>query len=1770
MSEEKINDLKAINQNTGAVVNPLGCGNSPTKNVFSLGYSQYGQCGYYERQIRNTLSVDLNGVGVGSSSSFTFLEGYEPSYIIPNASIVPGKFHTLEALTIIGTNFGLDGANESVEFGAAQFPSNANNTELLTVGSTTFSIQYVASTKTFNITENGGGNFPITDANALLASMVYYNVEDPITVGDRYFAFTASDQNFTSTTSIATVSVQLVPNVPPVITIQPNLSYTEGDSIVVLDDTCIVSDSDGTDISQITIECANILDGDSEVLEIGGVICLLGADSSNVGSVGGISVLIEYTVSNGIFVITKDISGNLTVAQAQTLLRSVAYANTSSELTEGTRIFTITVNDGEDESAPDSINVSVAAVTPINNPPVVDLNNVVAGINITQIFIDGDPTTSLCPNATISDLDNDNPVSMTIVGSSFTADDEIVKLGDAGTEFPIGSNLTTTVSASGITYNVAYTTSNKTWQITGTATLAQWQALLRTLKYVNDSSPVTTGERTLSISVNDGTDSSTPALLNILVEDALVGTAISINVLDFDWTQEDGDIYISDDAIVSSDTGIVTELTISLSGFVDDEYEVISIADRIFLANETRTSYGWIRGVRYDLSYNGTTKILTAIPAVANLSTEIVCQDLIRSLRYWRLGKGLTPGTRAFEFIINDGSTTSTPVTVTVNEKVKLTIRTTDYLGDPVSGATVTLKDSLNNTLATGSSDVSGLFTATIDENGTGYVLTVTKGGKQNYSTTRTITGDQVITCPLFTNAVTVDLAWLADTANLCSVSQTTGPYKLTAVDTLYTLTTDVTSDQIAFVARTQCGINTNGHTITYSNAPFISLTNEGFETGDLTGWDTTGAPNAQIIANTDLGTSGPYLFGNYACGFLSFSGSQTIVSDPIAIPEANKTYSATVWYQGGGSGKSVRIQVYDDVTNTLLAGYTNTVQGGAAYTYFTPTTTNDIRVEVTCTCASTGSLRIDDVRVRYAYTPAIMCTPSPSRLPSWVQAYNGTGTRYFTIYDSLGTGSIIQGTAKAAYSPVIYGYTTSGQVIVDNLSINFESDDAQCLFAQYGGGDYTFTNNTVTCGGYSQHIINRQANVGVVSLSSGTASNYWIENNIINDAPQLCVVLSDSGIDTAHRVYNNYFTAKTKVTNAYAVSLSAGEQADVRYNIVNHGDGYSGRGIMLDNILGAGAVNSRVEYNHLQVRERPNYEYSWNGLEATAIRFREFSQPQLNNYVRCNYAYSYTDASHVHQAIGLKPSLGSSLESTGCKLNDNIAIAIVDTVSTNYEASAFEFANNRGNAYDVVGIYRNRFESNCNAMTLCGVDTGGKDLLLGRLRYTELIKSMAGSARTYLSINADANSNNEAITGFSLVDTCVTAGANLLDYDISGSGLKDIAYEWTATADVASGGTSTTVVVEDDSSVEVYNAACNTNGDALDIVLRGIWIQQLTSSSSAITETVEGNYTATCSQVGQTDGTAIITASKPLYIPMTFNTNYVPPALSSVAIQEVTRGDTGYTLTLTNTGSAADLTYVSSGALPDDLTISGLVISGDIAADAILGAQTVTITAQNQYGEGSVDIDYQVSDGGSPTYVTHTTASNTSGTSLAVNTPAGGQAGDVYWAFVSSAVTSGVTPPAGWTLQSTVTNNIDPQYRIRLYTRPYNGSEAADYTWSFGAATGIAIINILIRGGADPGVTAPTITTLAENYASPLNFASVTPSVNSSLVIRCGGTKRNRTITNPTANGHTNIGGVNGTSSVHLHAMYRIEDAAASGQLSFNLSNTGERNSMTVAIPPA
>ena len=166
--------------------------------------------------------------------------------------------------------------------------------------------------------------------------------------------------------------------------------------------------------------------------------------------------------------------------------------------------------------------------------------------------------------------------------------------------------------------------------------------------------------------------------------------------------------------------------------------------------------------------------------------------------------------------------------------------------------------------------------------------------------------------------SISITPGWLAQ--------QGSGPYVLSAGNTAYVLDTDVTVNGTAFVfGGKNITLDLNGHKIIYGNSTPISVLNGGFETGSGTtapGWNLSGAPDASIAANTY------YMWGSKVLKFTGITATETILSDAISIPAANREYTATVTPKGAWDDV-VRLSVIDAVTGAVL-GASTSIQSGS------------------------------------------------------------------------------------------------------------------------------------------------------------------------------------------------------------------------------------------------------------------------------------------------------------------------------------------------------------------------------------------------------------------------------------------------------------------------------------------------------------------------------------------------------------------------------------------------------------------------------------------------------------------------------------------------------------------------------------------------------------------------------------------------------------------------------------------------------------------------
>ena len=163
------------------------------------------------------------------------------------------------------------------------------------------------------------------------------------------FNYTVKDSAGATSSSILTVSVSGT-NDASLLAVGNTLAYTENQAATAIDPNLTVSDVDNASLTGATVSIGAGFVSAEDVLA--------------VVPQNGISG--TYNAATGVLTL----SGTATVAQYQTALRSVTYANTSENPSAAARAVNYVVNDGQTANNLSNIQASTVNVTPVNDAPV--------------------------------------------------------------------------------------------------------------------------------------------------------------------------------------------------------------------------------------------------------------------------------------------------------------------------------------------------------------------------------------------------------------------------------------------------------------------------------------------------------------------------------------------------------------------------------------------------------------------------------------------------------------------------------------------------------------------------------------------------------------------------------------------------------------------------------------------------------------------------------------------------------------------------------------------------------------------------------------------------------------------------------------------------------------------------------------------------------------------------------------------------------------------------------------------------------------------------------------------------------------------------------------------------------------------------------------------------------------------------------------------------------------------------------------------------------
>lgn len=248
-----------------------------------------------------------------------------------------------------------------------------------------------------------------------------------------------------------------------------------------------------------------------------------------------------------------------------------------------------------------------------NTPPVVSAS--ATSVN----YLENSSPLAIVPALTLSDVDDTELENATITIGSFVPSEDILTLTTSG----------------GLVSSFDATSGELS--LSGTASLAQYQNVLRTLNYFNSSDDPATASRSIEIVVNDGLDNSNTYSITINIQSVNDPPVISAPVNLFAYAN----LMVVNDgvSVTDADHPVLTGASITISNnFVSTEDGLV-YADQ----NGITGSYNSASGVL----------LLTGVATLANYSTAL------RSIQYSNSNGSPSLLTRRISFVVSDGTDNS-------------------------------------------------------------------------------------------------------------------------------------------------------------------------------------------------------------------------------------------------------------------------------------------------------------------------------------------------------------------------------------------------------------------------------------------------------------------------------------------------------------------------------------------------------------------------------------------------------------------------------------------------------------------------------------------------------------------------------------------------------------------------------------------------------------------------------------------------------------------------------------------------------------------------------------------------------------------------------------------------------------------------------------------------------------------------------------------------------------------------------------------------------
>jgi hypothetical protein len=809
-----------------------------------------------------------------------------------SASNTEGSSSTIDgALTVADPDdTDLEGATVSVR--AADFQSGD---DLIFVNTPNISGVYNTGTGVLTLT----GHDTLAAYQSALRSIQFRTTNDDPS-SSRRIDFTVNDGDVDSDVATKSVTVTPVNDAPTLLTSIGSASYVEGGTPQTVDPDVTAQDADSDNLSGATVSITgNFSSADGDTLNF-----------TNTANITG-----SYNSSTGVLTL----AGTDTVAAYNAALQSITYSNTSDNPSTATRTVSFQVtDDGALPSNTDSRDVTVAAA---NDAPVVTTT---AG---STAYTEGDPATTIDSGLTVTDADDTNIEGGQVrISSGFQSGDDLVFVN--------------TPNISGV-----YNTGTGVLTLSGTDTVANYQAALRSIQY-RHTGDNPGSSKTVEFKVSDGDLDSNAATKGIAVTPVNDAPTLTTTAANLTYTEGDGPKAIDpgltvDDPDSTQIQGATVQITGNFSS-ADDELAFTNTAN--------------ITGV-----YNDSTGTLT----LSGTDTLANYQAALRSVTFENVNTNPS-GSKTVSFQATDAQGAASNVAT----------RTIDLQNANTAPTVTTSGGSTAYTEGDPATTIDGSLTVTDPDstNITGAEVTISTGFES---------GDDLV----FVNTPNISGVYNTGTGVLTlSGTDTVANYQAALRSIQYRHTGDnpgssktvsfkVTDDGSADSNTAFKGINITG----VNDAPTLNTTatNLAYTEGDgaqsvdtgvtLTDPDSTQIQGATVQITGNFSSADDELsFVNTAnitgvyndsTGTLTLSGTDTLANYQSALrsvkyenvsdnPSGSKTVSFQATDSGGAASNVPTRQI--DLTGVNDAPVVTTTAGSTAYTEGDPATTIDSGLTVT------------------------------------------------------------------------------------------------------------------------------------------------------------------------------------------------------------------------------------------------------------------------------------------------------------------------------------------------------------------------------------------------------------------------------------------------------------------------------------------------------------------------------------------------------------------------------------------------------------------------------------------------------------------------------------------------------------------------------------------------------------------------------------------------------------------------------------------------------